>query len=169
MMLLTTQRIIANGLAQLRFEETWPDLSRIERPTESTLRGLASPKLLELRELIAQLALAQGRKVVVFSQWRRMLRLAHWAIREQLAREGVRAAFFTGEEGQKRRTQNLVDFHDDPACSFRPMPAASASTCNAPRAPASTSSFPGTRRCSSSASAGSTASGSAARLTSTTW
>jgi hypothetical protein len=116
MTLLTTQRIIANGLAQLRFEETWPDLSRIERPTESTLRGLASPKLVELRELIAQLALAQGRKVVVFSQWRRMLRLAHWATRDQLAREGVRAAFFTGEEGQKRRTQNIVDFHDDPAC-----------------------------------------------------
>jgi SNF2 domain-containing protein/helicase-like protein len=116
MTLLTTQRIISNGLAQLRFEDMWPDLSRIERPTESTLRGLASPKLLELRELIGQLALAQTRKVVVFSQWRRMLRLAHWATRDDLARERVRAAFFTGEEGQKRRTQNIVDFHDDPAC-----------------------------------------------------
>ena len=116
MSLLTTQRIIANGLAQLRFEQIWPDLSRIERPTESTFRGLASPKLVELRELIGQLALAQGRKVVVFSQWRRMLRLAHWATRDQLAGEGVRAAFFTGEESQKRRTQNIVDFHDDPAC-----------------------------------------------------
>jgi SNF2 family DNA or RNA helicase len=116
MSLLTTQRIIANGLAQLRFEQIWPDLSRIERPTDSTLQGLASPKLVELRELITQLALAQGRKVVVFSQWRRMLRLAHWATRDQLVREGVRPAFFTGEEGQKRRTQNIVDFHDDPAC-----------------------------------------------------
>jgi hypothetical protein len=116
MSLLTTQRIIANGLAQLRFEQIWPDLSRMEQPTESTLRGLASPKLLELRELIGQLALAQGRKVVVFSQWRRMLKLAHWATRQQLARERVRAAFFTGEEGQKRRTQNIVDFHDDPTC-----------------------------------------------------
>lgn len=116
MTLLTTQRIIANGLAQLRFEQIWPDLSRIERPTDSTLRGLASPKLGELRELISQLALTEGRKVVVFSQWRRMLRLAHWATCDQLAREGVRSTFFTGEEGQKRRTQNLVDFHDDPAC-----------------------------------------------------
>ena len=116
MSLLTTQRIIANGLAQLRFEQIWPDLSRIERPTDSTLQGLASPKLLELRELVPQLALAQGRKVVVFSQWRRMLRLAHWVTRDELAREGVRAAFFTGEESQKRRTQNIVDFHDDPAC-----------------------------------------------------
>jgi len=116
MMLLTTQRIIANGLAQLRFEEIWPDLSRLERPTESTLRGLSCPKLLELRELIGQIALDQERKVVVFSQWRRMLRLAHWATRDVLARDNVRAAFFTGEEGQKRRPQNIVEFHDDPAC-----------------------------------------------------
>jgi hypothetical protein len=26
-------------------EQVWPDLARIERPTDSTLRGLASPKL----------------------------------------------------------------------------------------------------------------------------
>src|SRR3984893_14889009 len=45
-----------------------------------------------------------------------MLRLAHWATHDALAREGVRPAFFTGEEGQKRRTQNIVDFHDDVAC-----------------------------------------------------
>jgi SNF2 family DNA or RNA helicase len=71
---------------------------------------------LELCELIGQIALTQRRKVVVFSQWRRMLRLAHWATRDQLAGEGVRAAFFTGQEGQKRRAQNIVDFNDDPAC-----------------------------------------------------
>ena len=116
MTLLTTQRIIANGLAQLRFEEVWPDLSRIERPTESTLKGLSCPKLLELRELIGQIVLDQERKVVVFSQWRRMLRLADWATREVLTRGQVRAAFFTGDEGQKRRTQNIVEFHDDPTC-----------------------------------------------------
>jgi superfamily II DNA or RNA helicase len=116
MSLLTTQRIIANGLAQLRFEEIWPDLSRLPRPTEATLKGLASPKLLELRELIGQIVLDQERKVVVFSQWRRMLRLADWATRDVLARGQVRAAFFTGDEGQKRRTQNIVEFHDDPAC-----------------------------------------------------
>jgi hypothetical protein len=116
MTLLTTQRIISNGLAQLRFEDMWPDLARIARPTEAMLRGLGTPKLLELRELVDQLALAQARKVVVFSQWRRMLRLAHWATRDALARARVRTAFFTGQEGQARRTQNIVDFHDDPAC-----------------------------------------------------
>jgi hypothetical protein len=58
MTLLTTQRIIANGLAQLRFEHVWP-LSRIERPTDSTIRGLASRRS-GLRELIAQLAAPGG-------------------------------------------------------------------------------------------------------------
>jgi superfamily II DNA or RNA helicase len=115
MSLLTTQRIICNGLAQLDFEEVWPQIARIDRPTEAILKGLSSPKLAELRELLRQIVVEQGRKVVVFSQWRRMLRLAHWAVRDVLADCAGRAVFFTGEEGQKRRTQNLVDLHDDPA------------------------------------------------------
>jgi SNF2 family DNA or RNA helicase len=114
MMLLTTQRIISNGLAQLRFQEVWPSVSKIEKPTDEALKGLSSPKLAELRELVGRLVVDQGRKVVVFSQWRRMLKLAHWAIRDLLEGEGLRAAFFTGHEGQKKRTQNIVDFHDDP-------------------------------------------------------
>jgi superfamily II DNA or RNA helicase len=114
MTLLTTQRIISNGLAQLRFGEVWPAL-RGCAPEESVIRGLSSPKLLELRQLVRQLVLEQGRKVVVFSQWRRMLSLAHWAVSDLLAERGLRAGFFTGAEGQKRRTQNIVEFHDDPA------------------------------------------------------
>ncbi len=58
--------------------------------------------------------LTQGRKVVVFSQWRRMLELGAWAVSDLLQTAGRRALFFTGQEGPRRRTQNLVDFHDDP-------------------------------------------------------
>jgi SNF2 family DNA or RNA helicase len=116
MQLLATQRIICNGMAQLNFDEVWPDLAKIARPTEATLKGLASPKLLDLRELVEQLAVEQGRKVVVFSQWKRMLKLANWATRGLLARAGARAAFFTGDEGPKQRERNVVDFHDDPGC-----------------------------------------------------
>ncbi len=115
MTLLTMQRIIANGLAQFHFEEQWPQISRVRRPSESFLRSLDSPKLLELREMIGQLAVGQGRKLVVFSQWRRMLQLVHWACADVLAEGGVRAAYFSGHEGQRQRTRNLVDFHDDPA------------------------------------------------------
>jgi len=115
MTLLNTQRIICNGLAQLRFEHTWPSLSAAGRPTDALLESLSSPKLVELRELLANIAVAQERKVVVFSQWRRMLKLASWSVSDILGSSGVRSVFFTGEEGQKRRTQNLVEFHDDPS------------------------------------------------------
>ncbi len=123
MSLLTAQRIISNGLAQLRFDEVWPSI-RTLRPDENVLLGLCSPKLGELRQLVRNVVLEQGRKVVIFSQWRRMLTLAHWAIGDLLAENGLRAGFFTGAEGQKRRTQNIVEFHDDP--SFRVLLASDA-------------------------------------------
>jgi hypothetical protein len=115
MSLLTQQRVICNGLAQLNFDETWPALEAAKRPTEALLHALFAPKLLELRELIANVAVEQQRKVVIFSQWRRMLKLASWAVSDLLAGAGARSVFFTGEEGRNRRTQNLVDFHDDPS------------------------------------------------------
>jgi len=114
MALLTEKRIIANGLAQHRFDEVWPGIERA-RPREALLQSLSSPKLVEARSLLATLAIEQGRKVVVFSQWRRMLRLVHWAVGDLLASAGVRALFFTGRESSRQRTRNLVDFHDDPA------------------------------------------------------
>jgi len=82
------------------------------------LRGLSAPKLLELRQLVRQVVIDQGRKIVIFSQWRRMLHLAHWAVTDILAERKLRAGFFTGAEKQRRRTQNIVEFHDDPAFSI---------------------------------------------------
>ena len=117
MSLLTTQRIISNGLAQLQFEHVWPSV-RGCAPDESVLRGLSAPKLLELRQLVRQVVIDQGRKIVIFSQWRRMLHLAHWAVSDILAERKLRAGFFTGAEKQRRRTQNIVEFHDDPEFSI---------------------------------------------------
>jgi superfamily II DNA or RNA helicase len=113
MSLLLMQRVIANGMAQLNFESIWPAI-RNRPPTAKLIESLGAPKLLELRELVASLALTQKRKVVIFSQFRRMLELAAWAVSDLMAGEGQRALFFTGREGPRRRTQNLVDFHDDP-------------------------------------------------------
>jgi superfamily II DNA or RNA helicase len=113
MSLLATQRVISNGMAQLNFQAIWPEL-RTRTPTPKLLESLCTPKLIELRELVASLAVTQKRKIVVFSQWRRMLELAAWAVSDVLSAEKLRALFFTGQEGIKRRTQNLVDFHDDP-------------------------------------------------------
>ncbi|QEH33903.1 ATP-dependent helicase HepA [Aquisphaera giovannonii] len=114
MSLLTTQRIISNGLAQHQFKDVWPDIRR-RRPEERILRELGAPKLQELRQLVRQVVLDQGRKAVIFSQWRRMLLLAQWAVADILAEQHLRSGFFTGAEPQKRRTENIVNFHDDDA------------------------------------------------------
>ena len=117
MSLLLTQRVISNGMAQLDFQSIWPAI-RDRTPTPKLIQSLATPKLIELRELISSLVLTQGRKVVVFSQWRRMLDLAAWAVSDLLEADGRRALFFTGREGSRRRTHNLVDFHDDPRAAI---------------------------------------------------
>lgn len=113
MQLLAMQRMISNGLGQVRFEELWPAYSGA-RPDAALLEGLFAPKLSELRRLIEELVLGQKRKVVIFSQWRRMLRLAEWSLRDILGDAGVRPVFFTGAESQKQRTRSIVEFHDDP-------------------------------------------------------
>jgi SNF2 family DNA or RNA helicase len=114
MMLLATQRVISNGMAQLHFDHHWPDLEG-RRPDAARLAALSSPKLGELREIVRSLVIEQGRKVVVFSQWRRMLALAHWAIGDLLEDAGHKAVFFTGRESPKQRTRSVVELHDDPA------------------------------------------------------
>jgi superfamily II DNA or RNA helicase len=111
--LLTRQRIVANGMAQHDFESIWPGLEG-EPPDEARLGSLSTPKLVELRGLLRRLVLEEGRRVVVFSQWVRMLRLADWATRDLLEEAGLRAVFFTGKSSPKARDRSVVELHDDP-------------------------------------------------------
>jgi len=117
MQLLTTQRMICNGLGQLRFEQLWPRCVAAGRVTAELLDGLFAPKLSALRGLVEQVVVEQRRKAVVFSQWRKMLRLAEWSVRDLLSDAGMRAVFFTGAESSKQRERAIVDFHDDPAAT----------------------------------------------------
>ncbi|MEE8409095.1 MAG: DEAD/DEAH box helicase [Myxococcota bacterium] len=114
MSLLTRQRMICNGLALHDFDDVWPSIHEVRGRNPALLDGLSSPKLGELRELVQNLVVEQERKIVVFSQWRRMLRLASWAVEDILSGAGLRGLFFTGGERQRRRVQNIADFHDDP-------------------------------------------------------
>ena len=68
MQLLTLQRMICNGLAQVHFDEEWPRIAR-SAPTPALLEGLHAPKLGALRGVLEQVVVTQRRKAVVFSQW----------------------------------------------------------------------------------------------------
>ncbi len=114
MQLFTEQRILANGMAQFEFEDVWPGIEKA-KPTNALLESLAMPKLAELRTLLHELTVLQERKVVVFSAWRRALRLADWAVAAPLREHGVRSTFFTGAESLRRRNENILAFHEDPA------------------------------------------------------
>ena len=113
MQLFARQRMICNGLAQVQFEQEWPRC-QTQPATASILESMFSPKLATLRGLVEQVVLGQQRKAVVFSQWRNMLRLSEWAVRDQLASAGLRAVFFTGAESSALRERGIVEFHDDP-------------------------------------------------------
>jgi hypothetical protein len=117
MSLLTQQRIICNGLGQRHFDDIWPAYQNVS-PDASLLQGLFAPKLEKLRELVEDLVGDQQRKVVIFSQWRKMLRLANWSIGDILSRLGQRAVFFTGGERPAQRTKSVAEFHDDPRVSI---------------------------------------------------
>jgi SNF2 family DNA or RNA helicase len=114
MSLLTSMRIVSNGMAQYEYDHVWDSLKADLQP-EWRIPKLESPKLQAFRDLIAGLLSQEGLKIVVFSQWQRMLRLAHWAIQDLLEDCEAEAVFFTGRENPRRRTENIVRFHDDPA------------------------------------------------------
>jgi hypothetical protein len=116
MSLLTRQRMICNGMAQVRFAEDWPRC-QAELPTPHVLESLFAPKLSALRGLVEQVVVGQRRKAVVFSQWRNMVRLGEWAVRDLLTAAGLRAVFFTGAESAKLRERAIIELHDDPAAA----------------------------------------------------
>ncbi len=71
-----------------------------------------SPKLEELERVLGDLFEEEGRKVIVFSEWERMLDM----VRELAAEMGIEAAWHTGSVPQQRRRAEIVRFKNDPAC-----------------------------------------------------
>jgi superfamily II DNA/RNA helicase len=71
-----------------------------------------SPKLEELERVLGDLLEEPDRKVIVFSEWERMLELVR-----ELAREmGIEIAWHTGSVPQQRRRAEIVRFKEDTAC-----------------------------------------------------
>ena len=71
-----------------------------------------SPKLEELEGILNDLLEEPERKIIVFSEWERMLELVH----ELAAELGVEVAWHTGSVPQQRRRAEIVRFKQDPAC-----------------------------------------------------
>jgi superfamily II DNA or RNA helicase len=71
-----------------------------------------SPKLEELERVLRDLLEEPDRKVIVFSEWERMLEL----VRELAAEMGLEAAWHTGSVPQRRRRAEIMRFKQDAAC-----------------------------------------------------
>jgi superfamily II DNA or RNA helicase len=71
-----------------------------------------SPKLEELEGVLSDLLEEPNRKIIVFSEWERMLAL----VRELAAEIGVEAAWHTGSVPQQRRRAEIMRFKQDRAC-----------------------------------------------------
>jgi SNF2 family DNA or RNA helicase len=71
-----------------------------------------SPKLEELEGILTDLLGEPDRKIIIFSEWERMLEL----VRELAAELGVEAAWRTGSVPQQRRRAEILRFKQDPAC-----------------------------------------------------
>ena len=71
-----------------------------------------SPKLEELERILGDLLEDPDRKIIVFSEWERMLTM----VRELAGEMGVEAAWHTGSLPQERRRAEINRFKHDPAC-----------------------------------------------------
>lgn len=71
-----------------------------------------SPKLEELEGVLDDLLSEPGRKVIVFSEWERMLAM----VRELAGQMDVDCAWHTGSVPQLRRRAEIARFKQDPAC-----------------------------------------------------
>ena len=70
------------------------------------------PKLDEIRQLFPDLLARPGRKIIVFSEWVRMLAL----VREYAQEQNIEFAWHTGEVPQQRRRNEIRRFREDPDC-----------------------------------------------------
>jgi SNF2 family DNA or RNA helicase len=111
---LTSMRVLCNSLAQFEWADHAERLREPTLPTPLELRALNSPKLEEFARVLEDLLDESRSKVVVFSQWERMLRLAHFAVREVLEARDLRAEVFHGGLTSRVRDDVLQAFREDP-------------------------------------------------------
>ncbi len=111
---LTSMRILCNARAQYDWQSFAERLESSEPPSRAEIKGLGSPKLEEFARVLEDLLDESDAKIVVFSQWERMLRLAHFVVRELLEERDLRAEIFYGALNSRARDSMLEEFRIDP-------------------------------------------------------
>ena len=108
---LTSMRILCNAWAQYEWERVE---GRLRAPHDGAdLRWIHSPKLEEFSRVLEDLLERPGAKILVFSQWERLLRLAHHVVRPLLDRRGERALVFHGGMDSRARQQTIDGFRSE--------------------------------------------------------
>ena len=112
---LTSMRILCNAHAQYAWSEFEGRLLAGDGPaSRSEIKALGSPKLEEFARVLEDLLDESETKIVVFSQWERMLRLAHFVVRDLLESRDLRAEVFHGGLSVTARESMLEAFRLDP-------------------------------------------------------
>jgi len=111
---LTSMRILCNAYAQFDWGAFERRIRGDAMPTRAEIKSLGSPKLEEFARVMEDLLDDAGGKIVVFSQWERMVRIAHFVIRELLHERDLRADVFHGGLSSRARDDMLESFRLDP-------------------------------------------------------
>ena len=72
------------------------------------------PKLEELEEILSEICQNPDNKIIIFSEWERMLVL----IKEHIEKMGIAFAWHTGSVRQDKRREEINRFKGDPTCRF---------------------------------------------------
>lgn len=114
-MLLTCMRMACNAYGQYDWKSIELEVMTARRASAGLKAKIGSPKLEEFHRVMADLLEVPGQKVVVFSQWERMLRLGELYIRDLLEERGARSVVFCGALSLKKREAEIQRFLKDPA------------------------------------------------------
>jgi SNF2 family DNA or RNA helicase len=115
MMLLTSMRIVCNAYGQHDWKQIEAEVLSARRVNAELKRKIDSPKLDEFRDVLSDLLETPGQKIVVFSQWERMLRLSELYVRDIIEAAGARSLVFSGKLSLKKRAELVKRFNDDPS------------------------------------------------------
>ena len=111
---LTRMRMLCNARAQDAWDPWEARIVDPRPPEPEERRAIGSPKLEEFAQVLEELLDESEEKIVVFSQWKRMLQLAEFITRDTLAHREIRSGLFHGGLKSRARETLLEGFRVDP-------------------------------------------------------